>query len=640
MTELAARAAGTAPARPDDEAALVAPTAVTPPAADAAAAAIPAPAAAPDAETNAETDVASDGSATAAAKGNAAEESATAEGTTVADGAAVTDGTAVTDGAAATDRAADAEGATAVEAAAAVEAPAVAATGAAGMEGAVAVTGDDVVGASAAEAALVAVGTAADVKEGAADVEGSAADVDGSADTDTDGASGGVEGGRAPRRIPVPRLRLAIAFYAVSLIAFWISPLGHHWNFVDIFVYRQGGLAVLHGQGLYIPSFNDHQLPFTYPPISAVLFTGLGLLSVGASQAFATVCNLLLLPIVLRFALRIQPFPRWLSGADATRLGIAAAGAAVWFEPMWTTLRYGQINVLIAALIVFDLCRPNDRRTKGVTIGIAAGLKMTPLIFIVYLAATRRYRAAATALGAFVATIAVSFAVVPTDARIYWTQDVLDASRPGKVESAANQTLRGALSRLMHTENVQNLWLLAAVVVTAAGVFLAVRAQRRGENEASGFALCALTGLLVSPISWTHHWVEAIPALMLVALKAYRDRSTPLLVGCVLAAILGYSQITWRVPMSGFTGNVELSEHGFQLVLSNAYVIGGLVALVWAAVAAWRSRTARGSRAATATATMTAAQTATAVQAVTPATTSVTTARAAGSSEPVQVEVG
>jgi hypothetical protein len=389
----------------------------------------------------------------------------------------------------------------------------------------------------------------------------------------------------------VPRLRLAIGFYAVSLIAFWISPLGHHWNFVDIFVYRQGGLAVLHGQGLYIPSFNNHQLPFTYPPISAVLFTGLGLMSVGVSQAFATVGNLLLLPVVLRLALRIQPFPRWLSGGDATRIGIAAAGAAVWFEPMWTTLRYGQINVLIAALIVFDLCRADDRRTKGVTIGIAAGLKMTPLIFILYLAATRRYRAAATALGAFAATIAVSFAVVPTDARIYWTQDVLDASRPGKVESAANQTLRGALSRLLHTENVQNPWLLAALVVAAGGVILAVRAQRRGENEASGFALCAVTGLLVSPISWTHHWVEAIPALMLVTLKAYRDRSTPLLVGCVLAAILGYSQITWRVPVSGFTGNVELNEHGIQLVLSNAYVIGGLVALLWAAIAAWGSRT-------------------------------------------------
>ena len=383
---------------------------------------------------------------------------------------------------------------------------------------------------------------------------------------------------------------LAIAMYAVSLVALWLSPMGHHWNFVDIGVYRQGGLAVLHDSGLYDPSFNHHALPFTYPPISALVFTGLGLMSDYISQIFATVCTLALLPLALRFALRLRPFSGWLTASQATRLALAAAAAGVWFEPMWTTLRYGQINVLISALILFDLSRSDDRRWKGVAIGIAAGLKMTPLIFIVYLAATRRYRAAATALASFVGTIALSFAIIPGDARIYWTQDVLNSNRPGRVENAANQTLRGALSRLLHTENVQTPWLCAALIVAVVGVFLAVQAQRRGGNEAGGFALCAITGLLVSPISWTHHWVEAIPALMLVLLKAYRDRSTPLLIACVVAAVIGYSQITWRVPISDFYGHVELHEHGRQLVFSNAYVLAALVALGWAGLAAWRSR--------------------------------------------------
>jgi hypothetical protein len=384
----------------------------------------------------------------------------------------------------------------------------------------------------------------------------------------------------------VPSLRVSLAVYAVALLALWLSPMGHHWNHVDILVYRQGGLAVLHGQGLYVPSFNNHQLPFTYPPISALLFTPLAVFSNYTAPLLANLCSVVLLPLALRFALRLSPFSRWLTASEATRLGLTAAAAALWFEPMWTTLRYGQINVLIAALIVFDLSRPSERRWKGVAIGIAAGLKMTPLIFIVYLAATRRYRAAATALAAFAGTIALSFALVPTDARIYWTQDVLNANRPGKVENSANQTLRGALSRLLHTENVQDAWLLAAVLVAALGLVLAVRAQRRGDDDASGFALCALTGLLVSPISWTHHWVEAIPALMLVLLKAYRDRSTPLLIGCVLAAAVGYSQITWRVPVSNFTQTVELHENGVQLLFSNAYVLAGLVALAWAAGAA------------------------------------------------------
>jgi hypothetical protein len=386
---------------------------------------------------------------------------------------------------------------------------------------------------------------------------------------------------------------VAAAIYAIALVALWLSPMGHHWNHVDVYVYRQGGLAVLHGQGLYVPSFNDYKLPFTYPPISALLFTGLGFLSNYTAPLFANLCSVLLLPLALRFALRLQPFSRVFTASEATRLGLTAAAAALWFEPMWTTLRYGQINVLIAALILFDLSRPTERRWKGIAIGIAAGLKMTPLIFIVYLAATRRYRAAATAFASFVGTIALSFAILPTDARIYWTQDVLNANRPGKVENAANQTLRGALSRLLHTENVQDAWLLAALLFAALGVFLAVRAHRRGGDDASGFALCALTGLLVSPISWTHHWVEAIPALMLMLFKAYRNRSTALLVGCALAAAIGYSQITWRVPVSNFTQTVELQENGIQLLCSNAYVIAGIVAIAWAAVAAWRSRSAR-----------------------------------------------
>lgn len=400
------------------------------------------------------------------------------------------------------------------------------------------------------------------------------------------GGAGKIGGGR---RIPVPSLRVAAGLYAAALVALWLSPMGHHWNHVDILVYRQGGLAVLHGQGLYVPSFNNHQLPFTYPPISALLFIVLGPLSNYTAPLFATFCSLALLPLTLRFALRLRPFSGWLSSSEATRLGLAAAAAAVWFEPVWTTLRYGQINVLIAALILFDLSRSDERRWKGVAIGIAAGLKMTPLLFIVYLAATRRYRAAAMASAGFVGTIALSFAVTPTDARIYWTQDVLNANRPGKMENAANQSLRGALSRLLHTENVQDVWLLAALAVAVLGLILAVRAYRRDGDDASGFALCALTGLLVSPISWTHHWVEAIPALMLVLLKAYRTRSTPLLAGALAAAAIGYSQITWRVPVSNFTQTVELHENAVQLVCSNAYVWVGVAALGWAAVAALRA---------------------------------------------------
>ena len=396
-------------------------------------------------------------------------------------------------------------------------------------------------------------------------------------------APDGVSDEPTPRRIPVPRLGVAAALYAVSMLLLYLTPMGDNWNFVDVFVYRQGGLAVLHDQRLYVASFNHGQLPFTYPPASALLFTGLGLVSDWVARILATVASLCLLPLALRFALRLTPFSRWLSADEATRLALAGAAGALWFEPVWTTLRYGQINVLIAALILFDLGRAEGHRTKGVAIGLAAGLKVTPLIFVVYLALTGRLRSAGTALATLAGTIALSFLVVPQDAWTYWAHDVLNDGRPGKVENAADQNLRGALSRVLHTEQVEGVWLTAALITAVVGLILAVRAWRRGGDEANGYALCALTGLLVSPISWTHHWVEAVPALLLVLLRAYRERRTAVLVGALAAVALGCSQVTWRVPVSGFAGTLELHEHGVQLLASNAYVIAGLIALCWAA---------------------------------------------------------
>ena len=38
----------------------------------------------------------------------------------------------------------------------------------------------------------------------------------------------------------------------------------------------------------------------------------------------------------------------------------------------------------------------------------------------------------------------------------------------------------------------------------------------------AGWLTCALTGLLVSPISWDHHWVWIVPALALLADAAVR----------------------------------------------------------------------------------------------------------------------
>jgi alpha-1,2-mannosyltransferase len=176
-----------------------------------------------------------------------------------------------------------------------------------------------------------------------------------------------------------------------------------------------------------------------------------------------------------------------------------------------------------------------------VAIGIAAGLKLTPLIFVPYLLFSRRRRAACVTLGTFAATVIAGYALLPSDSRQYWGGLFLDPSRVGGRYVPANQSLRGLILRLDPSFGSGRL-LPIALIVGLTGIVLAVLASRRGD-EAMGFSLCALTGLLVSPVSWTHHWTIAVPALPLAGLRA-ADRGSGAAIAAVATTVLvGYSYL-------------------------------------------------------------------------------------------------
>jgi len=278
-----------------------------------------------------------------------------------------------------------------------------------------------------------------------------------------------------------------------------------------------------------------------------------------------------------------------LDGRRAARLALAGAAVAVWLEPVRTDLAYGQINLVITALILYDLSREDRARLKGAAIGLAAGLKLTPVIFVVYLAMTRRYRAAAVSAATFAVTVAAGFAADPSDSTQFWARTFASPERIGRIENAANQSLRGALARVLHTTTIQPWWLMAAVTVGLAGLSLAAAAGRRGD-EAAGFSLCAVTALLVSPVSWSHHWVLAVPALLVLAVSAWRSRSAWLITAAAALAVTGWSRIVWQVPI-GQGQHAELHLDPLQLGYSDAYVAAGLAVL-----AVTGSRLARQSR--------------------------------------------
>jgi alpha-1,2-mannosyltransferase len=390
-------------------------------------------------------------------------------------------------------------------------------------------------------------------------------------------------------RPPAP-LAGCLALYAVSVAALLASHLGHGWGFIDLGIYRDGGEAVLRGAHLYDLRFPG-ALAFTYPPLSALLFTALTPLSMGVLEPLVTGASLLLLPLMLAFALRLTPLDASLSRDRAIRLALLASAVAVWLEPVWTTLRYGQVDLLIGALIFYDLSRPDGSRFKGAGLGLAVALKLTPGIFVVYLLLTRRVRAAAVSLSVFLATLALGFALIPGDSSAYWGGAFINSSRVGRIENAANQSLRGAYARLLHSVNVELLWLCTVAVVALAGLTLAVVAGRRGD-DARGVSLCALTGLLVSPISWSHHWVLSVPALMLFALDASLRRSRAALAAAWAVAILALAHVIWWVPVNR-PRHSELRLDALQLLYSDAYVLIAILALVAAGVSMLRGRRAR-----------------------------------------------
>jgi len=371
-----------------------------------------------------------------------------------------------------------------------------------------------------------------------------------------------------------------VALYAVSILLLLASRMGRGWGFVDLAVYHYGAQGVLAGAHLYALRFPG-ALAFTYPPIAALLFLPLTLVRMAVLKPVVTAGSVVLLPVTLGSALRLTPIRDWLSRDRAIRIALLASAIAIWLEPVWTTLRYGQIDLLVAALILYDLSRPDGARWKGVGIGLATGLKLTPGIFAVYLLLTRRYRAAAVSLGVFAATVAVGFLALPRDSREYWSGAFADPNRVGRIENAANQSLRGAYARLLHTLGVEPWWICTAALVGVLGIALAVHAGRRGD-DALGFSLCALSALLVSPISWSHHWVMAIPALLLFALGAWRVGSRTRLTAVAMAIALGCSHVIWWVPVN-HPRHSELHLDAGQLVFADAYVLLGLAALVLAA---------------------------------------------------------
>jgi alpha-1,2-mannosyltransferase len=412
-------------------------------------------------------------------------------------------------------------------------------------------------------------------------------------------------------------LIVGAAVAAVAAVAYLAALATHPMNAMlkgfDLQVYLGGAREALHhSHSLYTWVFEHHPgIQFTYTPFAALAFAAGLALPFKALMAVVTVVSLFSLVATIWIAFR------QLGWEKTSRLGatLLLSGLLLWTEPVQRALYLGQVELVLMALVVWDLCQPDRRPWKGAVTGIAAGIKLVPLLFIAYLLLTRRFKQAAVAAGAFLVTVIIGFIALPY-ASVYWWIDgnFFQAGRTGFVGSEQNQALRGIMTRLIGSVNgAATPWLLVAVIVGLAGLAAAVVLDQRGYTFA-GLMAAALTALLVSPISWDHHWVWIAPGLALIvdaAVRAGRAGAAGLRTAWyALAAVVLILFASWPdfwsakagllqgglinyAPAASFANGdnpryPEYHWHGLQLIAGNLELLVGLGLFVVVLAVAFR----------------------------------------------------
>jgi alpha-1,2-mannosyltransferase len=322
-----------------------------------------------------------------------------------------------------------------------------------------------------------------------------------------------------------------------------IGAFGRPYNFFDMRIYHGAMVWWAGGRELYEFIAPRTTLGYTYPPFAALVMLPMAKIPVVLAGWLNALASIGALAVVL--AALLKPIMTRLNRSLWFAVGIAVP-LAVALEPVRETLGYGQVNLLLFALVMADLValrrqarrdgrvRPTDGPLRrlwfsgawaGVGIGLATSVKLTPALFIVYLVVTRQWRAATTSVGTAVGVALASFAVAGRESTAFFTSVLWQTNRVGAADMTPNQSLAGLLARLYDSiETPGLLWISFALIMLVVGLSRAANAHTDGD-EVAAFTLVGLTANVISPISWTHHLVWVVPAIIVLADGALRRHS-------------------------------------------------------------------------------------------------------------------
>ena len=309
----------------------------------------------------------------------------------------------------------------------------------------------------------------------------------------------------------------ATLLYLVLLAPYLVSRFAarpRQW-FIDLLVYRDAGRAVLNGgHTLYTFTSARVDLPFTYPPFAALLTPWLAwfpplfdvlVWTAAELAAIAWLTSVGFRPLLAR------------TGPGRPYLLAALAAAGTWLNPVRDVIKFGQVDLFLVVMVVLDLTATRGRWPRGLLIGLAAAIKLTPALFIPYLWLTGRRRAAYVATAAFAGAELLAQAVIPYGSWDYWTRAATASDRLGSNAGASNQSIRGILLRL-HTNShlTSGLWVLLGLTLVVLGLRRAVRVHAAGDELAAAVTV-GLLSVALSPVSWIHHLCWVLLAIAVVA---------------------------------------------------------------------------------------------------------------------------
>ncbi|WP_079176142.1 glycosyltransferase 87 family protein [Actinacidiphila rubida] len=333
------------------------------------------------------------------------------------------------------------------------------------------------------------------------------------------------------------------------------------YNALDFHIYWEGGRVATNGAKLYREQLVAHW--YTNTPFMASLFIPISHVPLAVARVLWESASVGAFSWAWRSALE-------LGGFRCTRARLAAVVAAgLFLQPMWQSIFLGQVNPMLLAFVLADVrMLAAGRRRAGIGVGVAAALKLTPAIFVVVLLLAGRIRAAAVAAATFLGCGLLAFAIAPTASRVYWGGVFLDTSRVGAAY-VSNQSPFGAAARLLGGPTHVGGWYPAVPLVLGAAGLAVATAWARREDWLAATAVTGTTGLLVSPISWAHHWVWVVPALVLLVRAGRRRWAAGVYV------LFCLSPLWWMPRKYGFDG--------VNTLVANSYLLCGLAFIAYMA---------------------------------------------------------